>query len=132
MNTGFVAEGPDPSTTSNSEYCVGGDYIPAEGGEPALVFIFYYNNGQFWALNADTGAHIAGLDYTIPGFNSYAMNAQADTTNKKIYYGSRRSTEVGGAGIAEGVFGRLSYSAGPTPTPTPYEAAVEMDWQIYE
>jgi len=131
VNTGFVAEGPDPGATS--QYCVGGDYIAAEGGDPAFIYVFYYNVGQFWALNADTGAHIAGLDYTIPGFNSYAMNAQVDTTNKNIYYGSRRSDTLGGAGNAEGVFGCLSYGEpAPTPTPTPWEAAVEMDWQIYE
>ncbi len=130
VNTSFVGE--DPDIENDTTYCVGGDYIPAEGGEPALVFIYYYNLGQFWALNADTGARIAGLDYTVPGFSTYVMNAQVDTTNKKIYYGCRRSATQGGAGIAEGVFGRLSYSSGPTPTPTPYEAAVEMDWQIYE
>jgi hypothetical protein len=129
-NTSFVGEDPDPESATT--YCVGGDYIPSESGEPAFVYIFYYNLGQMWALNADTGARIDGLDYTVPGFTTYAMNVLADTTNKKIYYASRRGATQGGTGTNEGVFGRLSYSAGPPPTPTPWEAAVEMDWQIYE
>ncbi len=133
VNTSFIPEDPNPDPANHMSYCVGGDYIPAEGGDPAFIYVFYYTNGQFWALNADTGAHIAGLDYTIPGFTTYSMNAQVDTTNKKIYYGCRRALSATPSELAEeGVFGCLSYSAGPTPTPTPYEAAVEMDWQIYE
>jgi hypothetical protein len=132
VNTGFIPEDADPDPAQHNALCVGGDYVPAEGSEPAFIYVFFYNVGQLWALNADTGAKIAGLDYTVPGFTDLAMNAQVDTTNKKIYYASRRSATQGGAGIAEGVFGRLSYSAGPTPTPTPWEAAVKADWQLYQ
>ena len=132
VNTGFIPEDPapdppPPDDPNHTSYCVGGDYIPAVDSEPALVFIFYYNLGQFWGLNADTGAKV--LDYTVPGFTTYVMNAQADTTNKKIYYGSRRSATQGGTGTNEGVLGCLSYGIAE---PTPWEAAVQMDWQIYE
>ncbi len=117
VNTSFIPEDPNPD--NHRSYCVGGDYIPPEGEDSALVFIFYYNRGEFWGLNADTGAKVAGVEYKVPGFTSYYANAQVDTTNKKIYYACRRSASQGGLPIAEGVFGRLSYSSGPTPTPTP-------------
>lgn len=129
VNTSFIPEDADPDPAQHNSLCVGGDYVPSEGGEPAFLYVFYYTLGQLWALNADTGARIAELDYTIPGFTSYAMNVQTDTTNKKIYYFSQRSATQGGTGITEAVFGRLSYGLA---APTPYEAAVEMDWQIYE
>lgn len=117
VNTNFVPEDSNPD--NHISYCVGGDYIPSESGQPALAFIFYYNLGQFWGLNADTGAKVEGAEYSVPGFTTYYSNAQVDTTNKKIYFACRRSDTQGGSPILEGILGRLSYSVGPMPSPTP-------------
>jgi hypothetical protein len=137
----------DPGTPDVVEgaasYSIGGDY--ADGALWVLYYINglsgsqYLNKDIIWGLDGTTAAEVA--EYISPANIAYYGSVDADSTNKKIYWGAPLAIGSGddpSAAQDNSIYGRLSYTIStptpiPTPSPTPEGyAAASGSWTIYE